>query len=68
MDKMLVRPEEVASAIGVSRSLAYRLFASGAIPSVRLDGSAKSVRVRVEVLKEWIDNQSANAVTREEGA
>jgi len=52
--KLLLRPTEAADAMGVSRSKAYELISSGAIPSIRIGGS---VRVPVEALKTWIDSQ-----------
>lgn len=56
-DKLMLRPAEVAEAIGVSRSKAYELIAAGAIPSVRLDGG--SVRVPVVALTAWIEAELA---------
>jgi excisionase family DNA binding protein len=53
-DRLLLRPAEAADAIGVSRSKAYALIASGEIPSIRLGGS---VRVPVDALKQWIAQQ-----------
>jgi excisionase family DNA binding protein len=54
--RLLLRPAEAADAIGVSRSKAYELIASGAIPSIRLGGS---VRVPLDALREWIALQVA---------
>jgi excisionase family DNA binding protein len=51
MEKLLLRPDEVASLLGVSRSKAYALIAAGAIPSVRLGGA---VRVPADRLREWL--------------
>ncbi len=56
MDRLLLRPAETAEAIGVSRSKAYELIASGTIPSIKLGGS---VRVPVDGLREWIARQVA---------
>jgi excisionase family DNA binding protein len=53
-DPHALRPAEVAEAIGVSRSKAYELIASGAIPSIRFGAS---VRVPVDLLKVWIASQ-----------
>ena len=50
--RLLLRPAETALAIGVSRSKAYELIASGEIPSVRM---GKSVRVPLEALQKWIN-------------
>jgi excisionase family DNA binding protein len=37
-DPILVRPAEAAELLGVSRSKIYELIASGAVPSLRLEG------------------------------
>jgi excisionase family DNA binding protein len=52
--KLLLRPREVADAISVSKTRAYELIASGAIPSIKLGGS---IRVPVDALREWIARQ-----------
>jgi len=61
MDRLLLRPDEAATAIGVSRAKAYQLIAAGQIPSVRI---GCSVRVPVDALKEWINRQLAEAERR----
>lgn len=53
-DRLMLRPAEVADAIGVSRSKVYELLANHTIPSV-LVGS--SVRVPVDELRAWIGRQ-----------
>lgn len=57
-DRLLLRPAETADAIGVSRSRAYELIASGEIPSIRIGGS---VRVPVDSLKAWIARRLTQA-------
>lgn len=52
--RLMLRPAEAAEAIGVSRSKAYELIASGQIPSIKVGGC---VRVPVEALRAWIDRQ-----------
>jgi excisionase family DNA binding protein len=54
--RLLLRPREVADAIGVSKSKAYELIAAGAIPSIKIGGS---VRVPLDQLREWIARQLA---------
>lgn len=54
MEKLLLRPTEVAEALGVGRSKAYQMMASGLLPVVRI---GKSVRVPVVQLREWLANQ-----------
>jgi excisionase family DNA binding protein len=56
MDRMLLRPVEVAEALGISRSKAYELIAAGTIPSVRIGGG---IRVPVDGLRAWIARQTA---------
>lgn len=53
-DRLMLRPIEAGDAIGVSRSKAYEMIASGEIPSIKVGGC---VRVPVEALKTWINNQ-----------
>jgi excisionase family DNA binding protein len=58
LEKLLFKPQEAGDALGVSRSKAYELIASGAIPSVRIGGS---VRVPVEGLRQWIAERTTDA-------
>jgi excisionase family DNA binding protein len=51
MDRIALRPQEAADAIGISRAKAYELIASGELPSIRIGAS---VRVPVDELKRWI--------------
>ena len=55
-DRFLLRPTEVATALGIGRSRAYALLASGELPSIRIGGS---VRVPVDRLREWIERKCA---------
>jgi excisionase family DNA binding protein len=57
--KLLLRPAEAADAIGVSRSKAYELIASGQTPSIRVGGS---VRVPIQALQEWIEAALATSI------
>lgn len=52
MDKLLLRPSEVAELLSVSRTKAYELIAAGVLPSVRV---GSSVRVPVVQLQAWIE-------------
>jgi excisionase family DNA binding protein len=49
----LLKPEEVADLLTISRSFAYQLMQSGQIPTVRL---GKSCRVRPQDLAEYLEN------------
>jgi excisionase family DNA binding protein len=54
VDRLLLRPIEAAEAIGIGRSKIYALLASGELPSVRIGGS---IRIPLDKLREWIDQQ-----------
>ena len=56
MDKLLLKPQEAAETLGVSRSKAYALIAARTIPSIRVGGA---VRVPAGALRDWIDRQLA---------
>lgn len=61
VEKMLLRPREVALATGYSRSKTYELIAAGVIPSMRI---GKCVRVPVDALREWIRQQTKDNATQ----
>ncbi|MBD3782018.1 MAG: helix-turn-helix domain-containing protein [Micrococcales bacterium] len=52
-DRLLYRVPEVARFLSLSRSKVYVLMQSGALPSVRIDGSR---RVRGKDLREFVDS------------
>jgi excisionase family DNA binding protein len=54
--RLLLRPREAAEALGISRSRAYELIASGDLPSVRI---GSSVRVPVVALELWIAERTS---------
>lgn len=54
MDKLLIRPAEAATALGISKSKMYELLSSRTIPSVRI---GKAIRVPVDSLKKWVQSQ-----------
>lgn len=62
MDKMLLRPTEVAELLGIGRSRAYELIGSGVIPSLRIGAS---VRVPHDSLRAWIEAQADDAARNE---
>ncbi len=57
--KKLLKPREVAGLLNVSRSFAYLLLQSGAIPVVRL---GKSCRVKPQDLDEYIERNRHSLV------
>jgi excisionase family DNA binding protein len=55
MSEKLYRSSDVAIILNISRALAYRLLAEGAIPSIRF---GRTVRVRPEDLEKFINEKS----------
>ena len=51
-NKLLYRVTEVAAALGLSRAKVYQLIQSGALVSVKIDGSR---RVRAVDLQAYVD-------------
>lgn len=56
MDKLLLRPVEVAEMLGIGRSKTYALIAAGTIPTVQIGAS---VRVPLGKLREWVEGKVA---------
>ncbi len=54
MERLLLRPVEVAETLGIARSKVYEMLASGEIPSLRI---GKSVRVPVDALHAWVHSR-----------
>lgn len=52
MPKLLLTVPEAAKALAISRSKLYELLASGAVRSVRIDGSR---RIPLNALNDYID-------------
>lgn len=52
MPKLLLTVPEAAKALAISRSKLYELLASGALRSVRIDGSR---RIPLNALNDYID-------------
>jgi len=57
METQLMKPNDVARKLQVSRALAYRLMAEGDIPSVRF---GRTVRIKEEDLLRWIETHTSN--------
>jgi len=55
---VLLRAVEVAKLLGVSRSLAYEMMATGRLPVVRI---GRAVRVPKVALAEWIRRKTESA-------
>jgi excisionase family DNA binding protein len=58
-ERLLLKPEEFAAAIGVSRAKAYELIAERAVPSIKV---GRCRRVPIDSMREWI----AQLVTAQE--
>jgi excisionase family DNA binding protein len=51
MERLLLKPEEAATALGLGRATTYALLATGTLPSVRV---GRAVRVPAEALRQWV--------------
>jgi excisionase family DNA binding protein len=60
MDQMLIRVGVAAERLGVPRSTLYRVVSRGMMPCVRL---GRSVYLRTETLKRWIDEREQAGAT-----
>lgn len=63
MEKLLLKPSEVAEVLGIGRSLTYELIAQKQIPSVRL---GRCIRVQISTLRDWLAKQQADQKTNQE--
>ena len=54
MERLLLRANEAAELLGLGRAKLYMMMASGQLPTVRI---GRSVRVPLDKLREWVDNQ-----------
>ncbi len=55
MEKILLRPEQGAEAIGVSRATLYKLMASGELKSITI---GRSRRILVDELRRWVQEKA----------
>ncbi len=55
MDRLLLRPDEVADLLGIGRSKTYELIAAGDLPAVRV---GKRYRIPAEALRAWVEHRS----------
>ena len=61
MEKLMLKPREAAEAVGIGRTLLYRLVKAGRIPSCRV---GKSIRIPVAALRAWAEAQSDQPACR----
>jgi len=59
MELRLLKSDEVAEILKISRAMAYKLMQRGEIPTIKI-GSA--VRVRVEDLEKYVEQKAAQNV------
>lgn len=62
MDRLLLKPEEVAVIIGVGRSRVYELLARHALPAVKI---GNSIRVPADGLRAWVQENTTPTRTKE---
>lgn len=53
--RLLLRPDEAAAAMGISRSKLYELIAIGTLPSIKV--GARGLRIRPSAVERWLDAQ-----------
>jgi excisionase family DNA binding protein len=54
MDKLLLKPNEVAETLRIGRSKVYSMLATGELPSIRV---GHCIRVPKASLEKWISDQ-----------
>ena len=59
MELRLLKSDEVANILKISRAMAYKLMQRGEIPTVRI---GSSVRVRVEDLEKYVEQKTVQSV------
>jgi len=54
MERLLLKPTEVAEVLRIGRSLVYEMLSTGELPSIRV---GRCIRVNKASLDKWISNQ-----------
>ncbi len=54
MEKILLKPMEVAELIGIGRTKIYEMLARGELPSIHI---GRVVRIPVSALNKWVEEQ-----------
>ena len=62
MEKLLLKPFEVAQILGIGRSLVYELIARKEIPSMRV---GRCIRVSSESLHRWVKERENSQQSEE---
>ena len=65
MERMLLKPTEVAEVLRIGRSLVYSMLATGQLPSIRV---GRCIRVPSESLETWLKAQETGITRREDKA
>ncbi len=65
MERLLLKPSEVAEALGVGRTTAYELIRTGRLPTIRV---GRSVRVPRAELERWLTDQTTGVASKRGGA
>jgi len=55
VDQLLLNPEEVARALGISRTSTYELLRREELPSIKI---GRSRRIPAAALRAWVDAQA----------
>lgn len=61
MERLALRPAELAEALGISRSKAYELLARGEFETIRI---GSSIRIPVDALKRWMTERATNGLPK----
>ena len=62
IERLAMTVPEAAEAIGICRSMAYRLVSEGEIPSLRIE---RSVRISISALREWVEARERQGIEDE---
>lgn len=55
MERILLKPIEVAELLGIGRTKTYELIGGGSLPSIRI---GTSLRVPMDSLRQWVAAQT----------
>ena len=65
MDKLLLKPTEVAEVLRIGRSLVYGRLATGELPSIRV---GRCIRIPSESLQRWLKEQENGKANDRQGS
>jgi excisionase family DNA binding protein len=64
LDRLLLRPEEAARALGIGRSKLFLMLATGELPVVRI---GRSTRIPTAALQHWVEQHTVRALANPSG-